>query len=150
MFKFPWGNKRLLDMILERDPWHLFPLRITTPTKHCLQMSREEVRKPRSSCAKSPSAGVHPWIVNTWGPLAQSRGRRRWQSATLWTVCASLLACAGILGTRLASLTSLQGCWSQLSDSVFSRACAKPLESCTTFCDPLDCSLPGSSVHWIL
>ena len=25
--------------------------------------------------------------------------------------------------------------------------CAKSLQSCLTFCDPMDCSPPGSSVH---
>ena len=28
--------------------------------------------------------------------------------------------------------------------------CAKLLQSCLTLCDPMDCSLPGSSVHGIL
>ena len=28
--------------------------------------------------------------------------------------------------------------------------CAKSLWSCPTLCDPMDCSLPGSSVHGIL
>ena len=28
--------------------------------------------------------------------------------------------------------------------------CAKSLQSCPTLCDPMDCSLPGSSVHGIL
>ena len=28
--------------------------------------------------------------------------------------------------------------------------CAKPLQSCLTLCDPMDCSLLGSSVHGIL
>ena len=28
--------------------------------------------------------------------------------------------------------------------------CAKALQSCPTLCDPMDCSLPGSSVHGIL
>ena len=27
---------------------------------------------------------------------------------------------------------------------------AKSLQSCLTVCDPMDCSLPGSSVHGIL
>ena len=27
------------------------------------------------------------------------------------------------------------------------RACAKTLQSCLTLCDPMDCSLPGSSAH---
>ena len=26
----------------------------------------------------------------------------------------------------------------------------KSLQSCPTFCNPMDCSPPGSSVHWIL
>ena len=38
--------------------------------------------------------------------------------------------------------------------SAVSRACvlyrAKFLRSCRTLCDPIDCNLPGSSVHWIL
>ena len=29
-------------------------------------------------------------------------------------------------------------------------ACAQSLQSCLTLCDPMDCSLPGSSVHEIL
>ena len=28
--------------------------------------------------------------------------------------------------------------------------CAQSLQSCPTFCDPVDCSPPGSFVHWIL
>ena len=28
--------------------------------------------------------------------------------------------------------------------------CAKPLQLCLTYCDPMDCSPPGSSVHGIL
>ena len=28
--------------------------------------------------------------------------------------------------------------------------CAKLLQSCPTLCDPMDCSLRGFSVHWIL
>ena len=27
------------------------------------------------------------------------------------------------------------------------QACAKLLQLCPTLCDPMDCSLPGSSVH---
>ena len=29
-------------------------------------------------------------------------------------------------------------------------AAAKLLQSCPTLCDPIDCSLSGFSVHWIL
>ena len=28
--------------------------------------------------------------------------------------------------------------------------CAKTLQSCLAFCHPMDCSLPGSSIHGIL
>ena len=28
--------------------------------------------------------------------------------------------------------------------------CVKSLQLCLTLCDPMDCSLPGSSVHGIL
>jgi len=31
----------------------------------------------------------------------------------------------------------------------YSPAAAKSLQSCPTLCDPVDCSLPGSSVHGI-
>ena len=34
--------------------------------------------------------------------------------------------------------------------SVCARVYAKLLQSCPTLCDPMDCSLPGSSVHGIL
>ena len=30
------------------------------------------------------------------------------------------------------------------------RACAQSLQSCPALCDPVDCSLPGSSVQGIL
>ena len=34
---------------------------------------------------------------------------------------------------------------------VLSQSCpAKLLQSSPTLCDPMDCGLPGSSVHWIL
>ena len=32
----------------------------------------------------------------------------------------------------------------------YNRICAKSLQSCPTLCNPMDCSLPGSSVHGIL
>ena len=33
---------------------------------------------------------------------------------------------------------------------MFILMCAKLLQSCLTICNPMDCSLPGSSVHGIL
>ena len=37
----------------------------------------------------------------------------------------------------------------KLLSHVFPAAAAKLLQSCPTPCDPMDCSLPGSSVHGI-
>ena len=34
--------------------------------------------------------------------------------------------------------------------SYFKCMSAKSLQSCPTFCDPMDCSLPGSSAHGVL
>ena len=34
--------------------------------------------------------------------------------------------------------------------AIYKCRCAKSLQSCPTLCDPMDCSLPGSSVHRIL
>ena len=35
-------------------------------------------------------------------------------------------------------------------NTLMAAAAAKSLQSCLTLCDPIDCSLPGSSVHGIL
>ena len=41
--------------------------------------------------------------------------------------------------------------WSELNSlQIHMRVCAKLLQSCTTLCDHMDCSLPVSSVHGIL
>ena len=37
-----------------------------------------------------------------------------------------------------------------LAFPLFMCVCAKSLQSCPTLCDPIDCSLPGCSVHGIL
>ena len=41
-------------------------------------------------------------------------------------------------------------CPSFLSGLSLHCVCAKSLQSCLTLCDPMNCSLPGSSVHGIL
>ena len=43
--------------------------------------------------------------------------------------------------------------WSGIKLKILLRLCcmcAKSLQSCATICDPVGCSLPGSSVHGIL
>ena len=42
---------------------------------------------------------------------------------------------------------SASGCYNWASRGI--AAAAKSLQSCPTLCDPMDCSLPGSSIHGI-
>ena len=48
---------------------------------------------------------------------------------------------------RTGSIASLTIPSSDLN--LFTTATAKSLQLCPTLCDPIDCSLPGSSVHGI-
>ena len=48
---------------------------------------------------------------------------------------------------RTGSIASLTIPASDLN--LFTTATAKSLQLCPTLCDPIDCSLPGSSVHGI-
>ena len=42
----------------------------------------------------------------------------------------------------------LGSCGSSILDPpLICKMCARSLQSCPTLCDPMDCSLPGSSVH---
>ena len=51
----------------------------------------------------------------------------------------------------LSSCGSLIGPTGIIQDNLLiTSACAKSIQSCLTLCDPVDCSLPGSSVHGIL
>ena len=40
--------------------------------------------------------------------------------------------------------------WIRNLSLCFALLSGKSLQSCPTLCDPVDCSLPGSAVHWIL
>ena len=47
----------------------------------------------------------------------------------------------------------LQECWQrnlESRDIQLCKACCSVAQSCPVLCNPMDCSLPGSSVHWIL
>ena len=60
-----------------------------------------------------------------------------WTSKSLWTVTATM---------------KLKRCLPLRRKVMTNLACVheKSLQSCLTLCDPMDCSLPGSSVHGIL
>ena len=44
----------------------------------------------------------------------------------------------------------LKECIYSVLSNAAAAAAAKSLQSCSTLCDPMDCSLPGFSVHGIL
>ena len=50
------------------------------------------------------------------------------------------------------SLCIQQKLMQQCKSTIFSKCakCAKSIQSCSTFCNPMDCSPPGSSVHGIV
>ena len=43
----------------------------------------------------------------------------------------------------------MYGCESWTIKKTAAASAAKSLQSCLTLCDPMDCSLPGSSIHGI-
>ena len=55
----------------------------------------------------------------------------------------SVLFCCYFFLNRGKSIKSLITC-------IWEYVCVKSLQLCPTLCDPMDCSLPGSSVHGIL
>ena len=61
---------------------------------------------------------------------------------------------SSFLKTRAKCKTTLQVATENSASTYMVRfhaaaAAAKSLQSCSTFCDPMDCSLPGSSVRGI-
>ena len=49
-----------------------------------------------------------------------------------------------------AAVCGISKSWTRLSNWTNPCVCAKLLQLCPTFCDPMDCSLSGTSVHGIL
>ena len=81
-----------------------------------------------------------------------------WESKTKWLFSSYGNPRVSPLSVDLCSLAaihlgqslSLVSCEMGTMIVSISRMCAKSLQSCLTLCDPIDCSLPGSSVHGIL
>ena len=78
-------------------------------------------------------------------------------AAQVWATCLSLgtaafgpgwlVATRGVLGTVPCLAASLA---SHPPDASVCLVACLVTQSCPTLCDPMDCSPPGSSVHWIL
>ena len=49
-----------------------------------------------------------------------------------------------------AAISGVAQSWTRLKRLSSSSSSGKSLHSCSILCDPMDCSLPGSSVHGIL
>ena len=67
------------------------------------------------------------------------------------TVCGLLPAVCGLLTAVCGILPAVYGhCMPETLQINSLLCCAKSLQLCLTLCDPMDCTLPGSSVHGIL
>ena len=62
-----------------------------------------------------------------------------------WCVCVCVCVCV-----RAHNKIKIQGSFVHLDKEVNICCCFLVAKSCLTFCDPMDCSLPGSSVHGII
>ena len=98
-------------------------------------------------------SGVEGWGWG-WGSCSQWLDPQRLCGLCPWVgLCRQVeqaQSCVQPLGLR-----HIKGKWWHLSITSFSpnfccQLCLLFAQSCPTLCDPLDCSLPGSSVHGIL
>ena len=78
-------------------------------------------------------------------------GAQKWKLATVSTVSPSI--CHEVMGPDAMILVfwmlRFKPTFSLSSFAFFKRLFAKLLQSCPILCDPMDCSLPGSSIHGI-
>ena len=99
---------------------------------------------------------IHIWEVAQWWEKKLQSGN--WEEKQRLLVL-TLFCCYPAGG--LCPKNTLVGFWGALWLKVWdggqaptglylAAAAAKSLQSCPTLCDPMDCSLPGSSVHGIL
>ena len=93
-----------------------------------------------------------------WGTVLSQSMRRfplnkecqtHYKIAVVLRISDSLLNCCSFVIWHWL-ITLLSPCEIFLSISLDICVCAKSLQSCLTLGDPMDCSLPGSSVHGIL
>ena len=90
-----------------------------------------------------PGSSVHGVLqarILEWVAMPSSRG-----SSWPWIEPVSLASPAWTRGFFTTSPT-----WKPMLSHAMLQCCAKSVQSCLTLCNPMDCSLPCSSVHWIL
>ena len=116
--------------------FHLFPASGSFPTSQFFASGRQSV-------GVSASASVLPMNIQDWFPLGLSIFKAL--SASVVTLPPSLLrVCVpSPCGTLIGPIGLIQ-------DNLIITACAKALQLCPSLCHPVNCSLPGSSVHGIL
>ena len=90
---------------------------------------------PRTSLVHIPFSRLHPPGA---GPL----------SLYLENLCSFFRPCFSKCGFQTGNTSAWSPYTGRVSGPIL--CCAKSLQSCLTLCDPIDCSLPGSSVHGIL
>ena len=93
-----------------------------------------------------PDLGCSPWLTQKEYPLTETCSLKKNKTQNrLNQEQLSIERCEPVVTSQFTKQTySLQGA---------KTACllrAKSLQSCLTFCNPMDCGPPGSSVHGIL
>ena len=88
-------------------------------------------------------------VPSTWGPEEElSEGSGETERVPKMTIASATWA-RGIPRYQVAGSVSERACaWGGGCPHTI-RMCAY-IQSCLTLCDPIDCSPPGSSVHWVL
>ena len=113
---------------------------------------------PRSGIAGSYGSSIEFGFLNPWDREKQMRKLSKLMNAfstirPLLRGSTYLERCLGTCITQSNYCVSQQSCRSQnLGErkSLFGEVWVLVAQSCLTLCDPMDCSLPGSSVHGIL
>ena len=118
-------------------------------------MDREAWRAAVHGVAKSRTQQSN-WIELNWGLIISSLslGPKRWGPfQMLWWGGVSCLPWP-VLSWACDSLASrLPGKWTEVSQRqilIIIICVCLVIQWCPTLCDPMDCSLPGSSVHGVL
>ena len=128
-------------IVISLDKRHKCPIRIRKDTLYPLKVKVKSAQSFPTLCdpvdCSPPGSSVHGILqarILEWVAISFSRISSQPRDQTQVSHIAA--RCFNLWATREALIP-------------IAAAAAKSLQSCPTLCDPMDCSLPGSSVHGI-
>ena len=122
-------------------PWLVSPLPFVSLVKLCLAFKTKFKKYPLTSAPQSPLHCVAPACIHTLYEKALNMDSRQWLLCFPISVGSTLLQARNCVFFYLLFL----------EQSMMYDSCICPVtQSCPTVCNPMDCRLPGSSVHGIL